>query len=126
MVEWISVKDRLPEDIIDHGPTGEGPNFVRYEVVDSLKEYLVTDGKNYAVGHWRPDAKAWDSFNFGWIEKSSMEDSPFGIGDVTQPLAPAVIDALHKAVDEMGNADSFMGYAPDLGYSFLKMIRSVV
>ena len=35
-----------------------------------------------------------------------------GIGDVTQPLAPAVIEALHKAVDEMGNADSFMGYAP--------------
>lgn len=47
-----------------------------------------------------------------------------GIGDVTQPLAPAVIDALHKAVDEMGNADSFMGYAPDLGYSFLREVIS--
>jgi len=43
-----------------------------------------------------------------------------GIGDVTQPLAPAVTDALHKAVDEMGEADSFHGYAPDLGYSFLR------
>lgn len=43
-----------------------------------------------------------------------------GIGDVTQPLAPAIIDALHVAVDEMGNAESFHGYAPDLGYSFLR------
>ncbi len=47
-----------------------------------------------------------------------------GIGDVTQPLAPAVIDALHKAVDEMGNADTFMGYAPDLGYDFLRNVIS--
>ena len=43
-----------------------------------------------------------------------------GIGDVTQPLASAVIDALHAAVDEMGHAETFHGYAPDLGYSFLR------
>lgn len=43
-----------------------------------------------------------------------------GIGDVTQPLAPAVIEAMHKAVDEMGKAESFHGYAPDLGYDFLR------
>ena len=43
-----------------------------------------------------------------------------GIGDVTQPLAPAVIHALHRAVDEMGSAETFRGYAPDLGYSFLR------
>ena len=43
-----------------------------------------------------------------------------GIGDVTQPLAPAVIAAMHKAVDEMGNAATFHGYAPDLGYGFLR------
>lgn len=43
-----------------------------------------------------------------------------GIGDVTQPLAPAIIEALHKAVDEMGNAETFHGYAPDLGYDFLR------
>ncbi len=43
-----------------------------------------------------------------------------GIGDVTQPLPPAVIDALHKAVDEMASADTFHGYAPDLGYDFLR------
>ncbi|MCD8152641.1 MAG: LL-diaminopimelate aminotransferase [Clostridiales bacterium] len=43
-----------------------------------------------------------------------------GIGDVTQPLAPAIIDALHSAVDEMGKAETFRGYAPDLGYEFLR------
>ena len=43
-----------------------------------------------------------------------------GIGDVTQPLAPVIIEALHKAVDEMGNAGTFRGYAPDLGYDFLR------
>ena len=43
-----------------------------------------------------------------------------GIGDVTLPLAPSVIKALHEAVDEMGQAETFHGYAPDLGYSFLR------
>ena len=43
-----------------------------------------------------------------------------GIGDVTQPLAPAIIEAMHKAVDEMGHAETFRGYAPDLGYEFLR------
>ena len=43
-----------------------------------------------------------------------------GIGDVTQPLAPAIIEAMHKAVDEMGRAETFHGYAPDLGYEFLR------
>ena len=43
-----------------------------------------------------------------------------GIGDVTQPLCPAVIKALHSAVDEMADASTFKGYAPDLGYDFLR------
>lgn len=43
-----------------------------------------------------------------------------GIGDVTQPLVPAIIEALHSAVDEMGKAETFHGYAPDLGYEFLR------
>ncbi len=43
-----------------------------------------------------------------------------GIGDVTQPLTDPVIRALHSAVDEMGNAETFHGYAPDLGYAFLR------
>ena len=43
-----------------------------------------------------------------------------GIGDVTQPLVPAILEALHGAVDEMGKSESFHGYAPDLGYEFLR------
>lgn len=43
-----------------------------------------------------------------------------GIGDVTRPLAPAIIDALHGAVDEMAHEETFKGYAPDLGYEFLR------
>lgn len=43
-----------------------------------------------------------------------------GIGDVTQPLPKVVIDALHKAVDEQADAATFRGYAPDLGYDFLR------
>ncbi len=43
-----------------------------------------------------------------------------GIGDVTQPLAPAIIDSLHDAVDEMAYEETFHGYAPDLGYPFLR------
>lgn len=43
-----------------------------------------------------------------------------GIGDVTQPLVPAIIESLHSAVDEMAHAETFKGYAPDLGYEFLR------
>ena len=43
-----------------------------------------------------------------------------GIGDVSKPLVPAVIAAMHKAVDEMGEAATFRGYGPEQGYSFLR------
>ena len=43
-----------------------------------------------------------------------------GIGDVTRPLTPAIISALHGAVDEMADERTFRGYAPDLGYEFLR------
>ena len=43
-----------------------------------------------------------------------------GIGDVTQPLCPAVREAMHKAVDEMGSKESFHGYGPEQGYAFLR------
>lgn len=43
-----------------------------------------------------------------------------GIGDVTQPIAPAMINAMHAAVDEMADPTTFHGYAPDLGYDFLR------
>ena len=43
-----------------------------------------------------------------------------GIGDVTRPLCPAVIEAMHKAVDEMANTATFRGYGPEHGYDFLR------
>ena len=43
-----------------------------------------------------------------------------GIGDVTQPLCPAVVEAMHKAVDEMATKDGFHGYGPEQGYEFLR------
>lgn len=43
-----------------------------------------------------------------------------GIGDVTQPLCPAVIEAMHKAVDEMSKKETFRGYGPEHGYDFLR------
>ncbi len=42
------------------------------------------------------------------------------IGDVTRPLVPAVIAAMHAAVDEMGTAEGFHGYGPEQGYEFLR------
>jgi len=42
-----------------------------------------------------------------------------GIGDVTRPLPPACIEAMHKAVDEMAKAETFRGYGPEQGYDFL-------
>lgn len=43
-----------------------------------------------------------------------------GIGDVTQPLPPACIEAMQKAVSEMGNRTTFHGYGPEQGYDFLR------
>ena len=46
-----------------------------------------------------------------------------GIGDVTQPLCPAVVEAMHRAVDEMATADGFRGYGPEQGYDFLQLLH---
>ena len=42
------------------------------------------------------------------------------IGDVTRPLVPAVIEAMHQAVTEMGTFEGFHGYGPEQGYDFLR------
>lgn len=55
--------------------------------------------------------------------KEAHPDAPIirlGIGDVTRPLAPAVIEALHKAVDEQASSETFRGYGPEQGYEFLR------
>lgn len=43
-----------------------------------------------------------------------------GIGDVTEPLPPAIVEALHAAIDEMASAETFRGYGPEQGYAFLR------
>ena len=47
-----------------------------------------------------------------------------GIGDVTQPLTPSIIKAFHEGVDEMAKAETFKGYGPEQGYSFLRELIS--
>src|SRR4030095_355905 len=42
-----------------------------------------------------------------------------GVGDVTEPLAPAIVEAMHAAVDEMARRETFRGYGPEQGYDFL-------
>lgn len=70
-----------------------------------------------------------DSYLFSTIAKKVAEfqkKNPdkriikLGIGDVTRPIAPKIIDAMHKAVDEMENPDTFRGYGPEQGYEFLR------
>ncbi|MBR4682176.1 MAG: LL-diaminopimelate aminotransferase [Elusimicrobiaceae bacterium] len=53
-------------------------------------------------------------------ENPSAEVISLGIGDVSQPLVPAVVEALHKACEEMGHAETFRGYGPEQGYPFLR------
>src|SRR5918997_3977868 len=43
-----------------------------------------------------------------------------GIGDVTEPLPPAIVEAMHRAVDEMARRETFRGYGPEQGYPFLR------
>ena len=73
--------------------------------------------------------KLTESYLFSDIKKkvnAYKEQNPeariisLGIGDVTRPIVPAIIEALHKAVDEMGRAETFRGYGPEQGYRFLQ------
>jgi LL-diaminopimelate aminotransferase len=45
-----------------------------------------------------------------------------GIGDVTEPLPPAVIEAMHRAIDELAHRETFRGYGPEQGYEFLRQV----
>ena len=70
-----------------------------------------------------------DSYLFSTVAKKVAEfqkNNPdkkvikLGIGDVTKPIVPAVIDAMHKATDELADAETFRGYGPEQGYDFLR------
>ena len=73
--------------------------------------------------------KLQDSYLFSTIAKKVAkftEENPdkklikLGIGDVTKPIVPAVLEAMHKAVDEIGTTEGFKGYGPEQGYEFLR------
>ena len=73
--------------------------------------------------------KLQDSYLFSTIAKKVQkftEENPdkkvikLGIGDVTRPIIPECIKAMHKAVDEMGTQEGFRGYGPEQGYDFLR------
>ena len=70
-----------------------------------------------------------DSYLFSTIAKKVAkftEENPnkkvikLGIGDVTKPIVPACLEAIHKATDEIGTASGFKGYGPEQGYDFLR------
>ena len=70
-----------------------------------------------------------DSYLFSTIAKKVAEyqkSNPdkkiikLGIGDVTRPIVPAVLQAMHNAVDEIGTSEGFKGYGPEQGYEFLR------
>ena len=70
-----------------------------------------------------------DSYLFGTIVNKVAkysEENPdakiikLGVGDVTRPIPQVILDAMHKAVEEMGDAKTFKGYGPEIGYDFLK------
>ncbi len=82
---------------------------------------MITINENYL--------KLQDSYLFSTIAKKVEEftkNNPdkkvikLGIGDVTMPIAPAVIEAIHKAADEMMKKETFRGYGPEQGYDFLR------
>ena len=73
--------------------------------------------------------KLQDSYLFSTIAKKVAkftEENPdkkiikLGIGDVTKPIVPVCIEAMKKAVEEMGTAQGFRGYGPEQGYEFLR------
>lgn len=82
---------------------------------------MITINENYL--------KLQDSYLFSTIAKKVEEFTKknpdkkiikLGIGDVTMPIAPAVIDAIHTAADEMMHKETFRGYGPEQGYAFLR------
>ena len=82
---------------------------------------MITINENYL--------KLQDSYLFSTIAKKVEEFTKknpdkkiikLGIGDVTMPIAPAVITAIHVATDEMMHKETFRGYGPEQGYAFLR------
>lgn len=79
-----------------------------------VNEYFLRLSNNYLFADIAKKVNAYK------VSHPKQKVISLGIGDVTQPLAPAVIEAMHKAVDEMANKATFRGYGPERGYDFLR------
>ena len=79
-----------------------------------INEHYLKLTKNYLFADI---AKRVNAFK---VSHKNAKVISLGIGDVTQPLCPAVIEAMHKAVEDMGTRDGFHGYCPEQGYPWLR------
>lgn len=79
-----------------------------------VNEHYLKLQKNYLFADIAKKVKAYK------ISHPKANVISLGIGDVTQPLAPAVIEAMHKAVDDMAKRETFHGYGPEQGYLWLR------
>ena len=79
-----------------------------------INEHYLKLTKNYLFADI---AKRVNAFK---VSHKNAKVISLGIGDVTQPLCPAVIEAMHKAVEDMGTRDGFHGYGPEQGYPWLR------
>ena len=79
-----------------------------------INEHFLKLSKNYLFADI---AKKVNAFK---VSHPRQRVISLGIGDVTQPLAPAVIEAMHKAVDDMATKERFHGYGPEQGYLWLR------
>lgn len=79
-----------------------------------VNEHFLKLNDNYLFADIAKKVKAYS------VSHPRQEVISLGIGDVTRPLCPAVVDAMHKAVDEMADANTFHGYGPERGYGFLR------
>ncbi len=94
---------------------------VAVSIVFMKKETMITINENYLklkAGYLFPEiARRVNAFKEAHPEANIIR---LGIGDVTLPLPPAIIEAFHRGVDEMGRVESFRGYGPEQGYGFLR------
>lgn len=86
--------------------------------MNKINENYLKLGGNYLFAELKKKTEAFQA------RHPEADIIRLGIGDVTLPLSPAVIQAMHKAVDEMSDAKTFRGYGPEQGYDFL--IRAII
>ncbi len=79
-----------------------------------VNEHFLKLPNNYLFADIAKKVNAFKAMN------PKKEVISLGIGDVTQPLCPAVVEALHRATDEMATQTGFRGYGPEQGYDFLR------